>query len=327
MKKGFTLIELLVVMTIIAILATIGFAAYEASQSSARDSKRKQDIDALASALEQKYNPITNSYSPLGNSSFQAGLPKDPKDKDSFVYTFAVDGGGVFADIPTTSFKSYAVCAKLDAGKGGNASDRNGTSASGDSAPYYCNTNLQGSPLAQASAGGGGGSSGGSLPTSCQDGQTAGYKDFDCDGYGVSGTAGCYDPNSTDYCIADNSNDCDDTDINVYPGQTQYFSALSNSGTFDYNCSGILEKDPGLNCQVSLTACTQGGAASVHAGYLDQIPTCGQSAAFRNIGRNTTNTCSSLANVSQTCVAVTSCNNSNYACMPVSTANKKMKCR
>lgn len=50
--KGFTLIELLIAIIIVAILATIGAIAYDKTQSLARDSKRKQDINELAKAIE-----------------------------------------------------------------------------------------------------------------------------------------------------------------------------------------------------------------------------------------------------------------------------------
>lgn len=60
-QKGFTLIELLVSMTIVAILATIGFTIYSDVQKSARDAKRKSDLNAVAKALEQ-YKTANGSY-------------------------------------------------------------------------------------------------------------------------------------------------------------------------------------------------------------------------------------------------------------------------
>ncbi len=55
-QKGFTLIELLVVMAILGILATIGLGAYLTGQVKARDSRRKNDLQAVTSALEAYYN-------------------------------------------------------------------------------------------------------------------------------------------------------------------------------------------------------------------------------------------------------------------------------
>ena len=37
--------------------------------------------------------------------------------------------------------------------------------------------------------------------------------------------------------------DCDDTDANVYPGQTKSFTTISNGGTWDYNCDGSVTKE------------------------------------------------------------------------------------
>lgn len=51
-KKGFTLIELLVAVSIISVLATIGFTSFQGVAGKSRDTKRKQDIKQLSTALE-----------------------------------------------------------------------------------------------------------------------------------------------------------------------------------------------------------------------------------------------------------------------------------
>ena len=93
-KHGFTLIELLVVISIIAILATIGMTVYTGTQRSARDAKRRGDINTIAVALEVHFGdtsgsgctatpstyciPTTNP-SVLPNSWFSNGsVPSDP---------------------------------------------------------------------------------------------------------------------------------------------------------------------------------------------------------------------------------------------------------
>lgn len=53
--RGFTLIEIMVAITIMAILATVGMTTYNQSQLRARDAKRKQDLRAVATALELFY--------------------------------------------------------------------------------------------------------------------------------------------------------------------------------------------------------------------------------------------------------------------------------
>ena len=55
-QSAFTLLEMLVVIGIIGILLGIGAASYSTAQKKARDAKRKQDLKALQSALEQYYS-------------------------------------------------------------------------------------------------------------------------------------------------------------------------------------------------------------------------------------------------------------------------------
>ena len=98
--SGFTLIELIVVISIIGILATIGTATYTTAQQKARDTRRKQDLGALKSALvlyyqdHKEYPPVCTpspctsiEYLSSGTSddwingllTYMAGnMPKDP---------------------------------------------------------------------------------------------------------------------------------------------------------------------------------------------------------------------------------------------------------
>ena len=59
--SGFTLIELLVVMTIIGVLAALSLFALSGARESARDGRRKSDLEAIRSALEL-YKADCNSY-------------------------------------------------------------------------------------------------------------------------------------------------------------------------------------------------------------------------------------------------------------------------
>src|SRR5690348_7056671 len=54
-RKGFTLIELMIAISIVAILGTVGFTAFNQSQLRARDAKRKQDLRSISQALELYY--------------------------------------------------------------------------------------------------------------------------------------------------------------------------------------------------------------------------------------------------------------------------------
>lgn len=61
-SEGFTLIELLVVITVIAILATIGYAVYSGTQASARNTRRQSEIDSLAKNIAARIDPQTGFY-------------------------------------------------------------------------------------------------------------------------------------------------------------------------------------------------------------------------------------------------------------------------
>lgn len=60
--RGFTLIELLVVISIIAILSVIGLAAYSTTQASARDGRRRAEVEQLGRSIETAKDGVTGIY-------------------------------------------------------------------------------------------------------------------------------------------------------------------------------------------------------------------------------------------------------------------------
>jgi len=50
-KKAFTLVELLVVVTVLSILASIGFIYFESSLGESRDAKRNMDLPEIVKVL------------------------------------------------------------------------------------------------------------------------------------------------------------------------------------------------------------------------------------------------------------------------------------
>jgi len=58
---GFSLIELLVAMTVIAIIMGLALVSFQGSKASARDAKRKNDLEQIRSALEV-YRVDTGEY-------------------------------------------------------------------------------------------------------------------------------------------------------------------------------------------------------------------------------------------------------------------------
>ncbi len=140
-KKGFSLLELLVVIGIIGILVSIGTVAYRSAQERARDSRRRQDVDAVGKALEQYYADNL-SYPASGDCSgyetyFAGNIPSDPVTGTSYVQggDCAVDGS------------AFCVCAELEAEGAGNAYEKAAGStcswSGAGSQDYYCVQSLQ----------------------------------------------------------------------------------------------------------------------------------------------------------------------------------------
>jgi prepilin-type N-terminal cleavage/methylation domain-containing protein len=134
LSKGFTLLELLIVIGLIGILVTIAAVAYSSAQKKSRDSRRTSDIKALQAASEQ-YSANNNGTYPTTTNDllpyFPGGIPTDPKNVDSYVYT-----------ITFPASDEYCHCALLE-NTSGNSSTA--TCPYGTDTPkmYYCVSQLQ----------------------------------------------------------------------------------------------------------------------------------------------------------------------------------------
>lgn len=111
-EKGFTLIELLVAMTIIAVLAGMALVSYQGAKKTARDGKRKTDLEQIRSALEMCYAddseyPNISFGSSLtcvgGNTSLDV-VPNDPLPDRQYFYSHTTN--------------NYTLCAALEVGGG-----------------------------------------------------------------------------------------------------------------------------------------------------------------------------------------------------------------
>ncbi len=132
-QSGFTLVELMVAISIVAVLSAVGFTLFQSTQASARDAKRRADVDAMSTALETHYNAESGVYAALDDSWFSdKKIPTDPLNSGGYAYSVTISGDN----------SSYVDCAKLERG-GGNYSDQGVTPASGTSAVYYCKLNQQ----------------------------------------------------------------------------------------------------------------------------------------------------------------------------------------
>jgi len=117
--RGFTLVELLVVVALMGIMMSIALVAYQATRVSARDARRKGDLEIVRSALEM-YRSDCGRYPDtsrviFGNSLtsggtgetcvagtiYMASLPVDPL---STKYKYGYTGTAT----------SYSLCAYLE---------------------------------------------------------------------------------------------------------------------------------------------------------------------------------------------------------------------
>jgi prepilin-type N-terminal cleavage/methylation domain-containing protein len=106
-QSGFTLIELMVAVAIIGVLMAAGLVSFSIVQKSARDSRRKADVRALATAAEEYYFSGNASYPTATaniNTYFSGALPLDPKTKASYTYSLTAS--------------QFCICATLENAKG-----------------------------------------------------------------------------------------------------------------------------------------------------------------------------------------------------------------
>jgi len=100
------------------------------------------------------------------------------------------------------------------------------------------------------------------------------YVDGDGDGYcGEQNVTACEMPPNT--CTS--SNDCNDGNPDVHPGQTAFFMDDDGDGSFDYNCDGQEEHQSPLWSAVDSGS---GTCTLINDGWVDSIPACGQTGTF-----------------------------------------------
>lgn len=90
-------------------------------------------------------------------------------------------------------------------------------------------------------------------------------KPCDCDDDGVEAEGTCL------------GTDCDDHDDRVHPGQAGYFPEASASVGFDYDCSGMIERDPAVDVELSCTGLSLAFCEEVDQGFVNGVPACGAS--------------------------------------------------
>jgi len=107
---GFTLVEILVVVTIIGIISSLGLVAFASTRKTARDSKRKADLEQIRSALEL-YRSDVKTYPnatfacgasiAYGGTTYMSSFPCDLVTGYQYIYSYQ-------------NANQYNLCAKLE---------------------------------------------------------------------------------------------------------------------------------------------------------------------------------------------------------------------
>ena len=150
-NKGFTLIELLVAMTVASVLMGLALVSYQGARRSARDGKRKADLEQIRSALEM-YRADNGQYPLRVNelsgwevsydgdwlenlpTQYLQNKPVDPINSSSYYYRYALCSGSV----TPSGMPNYKLQTRLE--MGGNT--QLCTQCSGDqgNTEWYCVT-------------------------------------------------------------------------------------------------------------------------------------------------------------------------------------------
>jgi hypothetical protein len=119
----------------------------------------------------------------------------------------------------------------------------------------------------------------------CDSGPTW-YEDADGDGYSDGDSQQSNSDPGADWYLSEDltstNSDCDDSDADVYPGQTGYFTSQSNGGLWDYNCDGSAEErwdDVWTGICVSSTT-SPPTCSSPPPGWKNSVPSCGQTGQY-----------------------------------------------
>lgn len=136
-QSGFTLIELMVVILIIVILSTIGLVSFAQATKTARDGKRKTDVESVRQAMilykQENSGAYPSTIAALVTAGYlSAPAPADPDSTQPYTVVSS-----------SSSPYTFCVCAKVSipATNGNNTTNANCntlTSSPSSTTLYYC---------------------------------------------------------------------------------------------------------------------------------------------------------------------------------------------
>lgn len=114
-RKGFTLIELLVVISIIGIIVAISIFGLSGARESARDARRKSDLELVRSSLEM-YRADCGTYPANlnGTTLIGTGTPSSCSVSNTYIAEIPQDPIGSNIYRYSTTANGYEICASLE---------------------------------------------------------------------------------------------------------------------------------------------------------------------------------------------------------------------
>ena len=139
-NAGFTLIELMVVILIIVILGTLGLVSYAQATKSARDAKRKSDIETVKQAMILYRQDVgtypVGDYATITSSTNANGLTHTSRGYLSLPAPQDPDTANPYTNNNSTT-TTFCLCADI-IGTNGNATNATCANLGTATGTFYC---------------------------------------------------------------------------------------------------------------------------------------------------------------------------------------------
>src|SRR5258708_6053660 len=139
-QKGFNRVEVLILLTIVITIIILFLNFALDVQKSARDSKRRGDIESIAKQLEVHFNRIASQFCSDVNTDTYC----KPQDSWFSKEKVPIDPltGQPYINLPKDGDKKFMVCAKLEKEKG-SLQEQSAVAMGANSGYYYCSSSQQ----------------------------------------------------------------------------------------------------------------------------------------------------------------------------------------